>query len=90
VDCICPARNDNTIPFAVGEFHFTCKIFAFIVPLFSNNELNYVKTEEYDMFWRTFKHYDKSKGWAFVDYSNDKKKDFFLNLKFRLKEQKDK
>ncbi|WP_421497668.1 HNH endonuclease [Flavobacterium columnare] len=82
--------DDKTIPYAVGEFYFTCKVFAFIIPLAGNEETNFTEKENYDHYWNTFQHFKKSKGWVFMDYSNNEKKKFILNLTFNKEEKNDK
>lgn len=74
--------DDKSIPFAVGEFHFTCKIFVFIIPFTNNDDIDFLEKKDFDHFWETFQHYEKSKGWVFMDYSNNIKKKFILNLSF--------
>ncbi|WP_298541900.1 HNH endonuclease [uncultured Aquimarina sp.] len=80
--------EDKEIPFAIGEFYFTCKIFAFIIPLCSQDDKNFLEEIEYKNFWKTFRHFDKTKGWVFNDFSNNNKRDFTINLNFELKGKK--
>jgi hypothetical protein len=80
--------DDKSIPFAVGEFHFTCKIFVFIVP-FASNDKDFLDKTDFDHYWETFQHFKKSKGWAFMDYSNNVKKKFILNLSFNKDDKSD-
>jgi len=81
--------EDKSIPFAVGEFHFTCKIFVFIIPFVSNDDKDFLDQTDFDHFWETFQHLKKSNGWAFMDYSNNVKKKFILNLRFNKDDKKD-
>lgn len=76
-------KDDNTdYPFAVGEFHFACKIIAFIVPLTEKDKTDYISDKDYEKFWNTFKHFKKTKGWIFIDLSNAERREFNINLKF--------
>lgn len=77
--------EDTSIPFAVGEFYFTCKIFVFIVPVFSEKEIDFNHSINYDNFWRTFKHYNAITSWSFEDFSIDIKREFLLDLNFKIK-----
>jgi hypothetical protein len=77
----------NEIPFAVGEFYFTCYIFVFIIPLSDKDDRDFLNEVEYENYWKVFKHLDKTKGWVFRDYSNNEKKDFDINLKFEIKKK---
>ncbi|WP_378177857.1 HNH endonuclease [Aquimarina sp. SS2-1] len=78
-------NNNKKIPFAVGEFYFTCKVFAFIVPLCDQDEKSFINRDDFKIFWETFKHFNKTKGWIFYDFSNKNKRDFTINLNFELK-----
>jgi hypothetical protein len=79
--------EDKNIPFAVGEFYFTCKVFTFIIPLTNQDEKDFIDKNDYDVFWKTFQHFDKSKGWVFNDYSNKNPREFSINLNFELKNE---
>lgn len=79
--------DDKQLPFAVGEFYFTCKIFSFIIPLTNQDEKDFTDENDFENFWQTFLHYKNSKGWSFLDYSNNKPRKFIMNLNF---EQRDK
>jgi len=81
--------EDKSIPFAVGVFYFTCKIFVFIIPFVSNDDKDFLDQTDFDHFWKTFQHFKNSNGWAFRDYSNNVKKKFILNLSFNKDDKKD-
>lgn len=78
---------DKSLPFAVGEFYFTCKIFAFIIPLTDQDDKDFTDPNDFDNYWQNFQHFKKSKGWAFMDYSNNKARKFILNLNFELRDK---
>lgn len=81
-------NQDTNLPFAVGEFYFTCKIFVFILPLTKKDDKDFLSDAEYEKFWETFQHFKKTEGWAFMDFSNDEKRKLTLNLNFQ-KEKKE-
>lgn len=79
--------DDDTIPFAVGELHFTCIITVFIIPLANKPEQDFTVKENYDKFWSTFKHFKESKGWAYHNHSSNTPRPFTLNLVMNMKEK---
>lgn len=76
--------DDMDLPFMVGEFHLTCKIMSFIIPLSKKDSRKFTDNLEYQSFWEHFVHYDKLKSWAFNDYSNDSERELKFNLDFQL------
>jgi hypothetical protein len=78
--------DDKSLPYAVGEFYFTCKIFAFIIPLTGQDTLDFTKKEDYEKYWNAFQHYSKIKDWTHVDYSNNKPRKFVINLDIKKRE----
>lgn len=78
-------KNDNTeLPYAVGEFYFTNKVFVFIVPFSSEDDRSFIQPEEYDVFWNTFKHFAKTEDWNFNDYNSQTAKQFILKLNMEV------
>lgn len=74
-------QNDNKkIPYMVGEFHLTCKLLTFIIPLCEEDDKDFVNKNDFEAFWNEFHHYSKVKGWVFNDYSSDKERDFTFHL----------
>ncbi len=80
--CYIRKNDEKTIPFAVCEFYFTCKIFVFIIPFCEEDDISFIDESQYNKFWKTFKHYDKSEGWNFWDFSDNNKRKFSINLNF--------
>lgn len=80
--------EDNDIPFAVGELHFTCQILVFIVPFSNQDSKDFLNKKDFDVFWKTFRHFDKSKGWIFNNFSNKNAREFSINLNFELNDKK--
>lgn len=74
--------SDETLPYAVGEFHFTAYMYVFIVPLCSNDTKDFVNGEEYLRFWSFFKIYNDMGEWKYRDFSAKEPKDFGISLKF--------
>jgi hypothetical protein len=66
----------------VGEFHLTCKLLSFIIPLCDEDNNNFLDDNDFNDFWREFNHYSKVKGWGFNDYSIDKEMGFIFKLNF--------
>lgn len=81
-------NNNYLIPYAVGEFNFTCKKFVFIVPFSSMDNKTFTRKADYNAFWSTFKHLHKLKDWNFNQFSNDSPKIFNINLNFQTKSDK--
>ena len=74
--------EDLQLPFAIGEFAFTCKTFVFIIPMVKSDKISFLNENEYNKVWNTLSHYQKIKGWTHNDYSNNEKKKFRIKLKF--------
>lgn len=82
-------KDDNfELPYAVGEFHFTCVILVFIVPLCKQDKGKFIKEVDFDKFWKAFKHYKQSSGWSFQHFSNDTEKKLKLNINFQMEKPK--
>ncbi|WP_303315193.1 hypothetical protein Q4Q34_16055 [Flavivirga abyssicola] len=73
-------EDDTSIPFAVGRFCFTCKVYVFIIPFSDCDSLDFIKESEFRRYWKTFKLFSKSENWVFNDYSNNTPRDFSINL----------
>ncbi len=82
--------EDTGLPFAVGELYFTCKLFVFIIPLSSKDNKDFTNKLDFEKYWETFQHYKKSKGWTFMNYSNNKPREFAINLNFTLNKKSNK
>jgi hypothetical protein len=79
--------DNREIPFAVGEFHFTCKVFAFIIPLCDQDEKSFIEKNDFEKFWKTFRHFDKTNGWVLSDFSDKSKRNFSINLNIDSKKK---
>jgi len=75
--------ENNKLPYAIGEFHFTFMTFVFIIPTFDDEEPDFSIQENYDIFWHTFKHYDMSKEFQFQEFSDpiDRNVQFIMSFK---------
>lgn len=81
-------KNDNhDLPFLVGELNFTAFTFSFIVPLCSNDKKDFLEPKDYDVFWKTFKHYSKIEGWRYLNFSENVKKKLTINLNIEPRKQ---
>lgn len=82
-------QNNNTeLQYAVGEFHYTFLTFVFIIPLAKADKRDFTDDKNYNNFWNFFKHYSATKEWSFIDFSDNTKRKFTLNL--NLKQSGDK
>jgi hypothetical protein len=81
--------EDYKLPFMIGEFHFTCKIVSFIIPLSINDKRDFLAEHDFESYWQTFKHYAISEQWVFNDFSNNNERVFSLNLEFTMKKDSD-
>jgi len=77
-------KNAN-LPYAIGEFHFTCLTFVFIIPICSEDKIDFCEKENYDVFWNYFKHFSSDKSWEFKNYSNNQEQNFVINMNFTQK-----
>lgn len=77
-------NDDKTLPFAVGEFYFTCFVFVFIVPLSSKDTIDFIDKDDFKKFWKTFKHLNSLKNWSSRNFSSNTPKAFEINLNIDL------
>ncbi len=76
-------NNDLSLPYAVGEFHYACFKYVFIIPIDSKEELDYSQAENFEKFKSFFKHCKfEKRDWLFQDYNEDISKEYTLNIKF--------
>ena len=73
--------DDYTHPYLVAEFKFKSLIFVYILPFSSKDKRSFIEKEEYDLFWKTFKHYDSVKDWVFYNFSDTKSKKYQFRIK---------
>ena len=74
--------DNNNIPYAVAEFHFTFLTFVYIIPTFSDEEKQYLSDEEFTEFWKFFKHYDLTKDFKFEYFVDSVSREVQFNLNF--------
>jgi hypothetical protein len=74
-------NNDYTHPYVVAEFKFKSLIFVYILPFSSKDMQNFIENEKYNLFWKTFKHYDSVKDWVFNDFSDTKEKKYQFRMR---------
>lgn len=75
-------KDHDSLPHAVAEFRFTFLTFAFIIPFSSKDKIDYSNEEDFNNFWKFFKHYNSVKGWKFskIDDTTPKKLKMILNF----------
>lgn len=79
--------DDESTPFAVCKFVFTCRVYVFIIPLSNRDSLDFCNESEFKHYWRIFKPFNKKKNWSFNDYSNNTPKDFTINLSHEINQK---
>lgn len=74
--------SKSSLPYAIGEFRFTCMMFIFIIPLTKEDTLDFTKEENYKKFWESneFKFFQIQKGWIHKSFSSNEEKDFVINI----------
>lgn len=78
-------KTDNiNLPYCVCELHFVHLTFSIIIPLSSMDTNTFINNDEYDTYWKFFKHYQTG-GWNFYNFSNDTKQDFRMRINFELR-----
>lgn len=73
--------DDYTHPHVVAEFKFKSLIFVYILPFSSKDKQDFIKTENYNLFWKTFKHYNSIKEWVFSDFSGIQAKKYQFKMR---------
>lgn len=76
-------RDVMELPYMVGEFHFTCWVFIFIIPLSSRDEMHFNDTETFKHFWNAFPFHRSEIRWEFLDLSRNIEQPFELILRFK-------
>lgn len=74
--------NNNMYPHIVGEFKFKSLIFVFIVPFSEKDTVDFTDKKDYEIFWRTFKHYSAVPTWSFQDFSAIDTNKFQFDINF--------
>lgn len=78
-------NNEEKLPYAIGEFHYTYLTIVFIIPLTKNDKVNFTKDDDYNIFWNHFKHYSGVPNWKYRDFSNSIRQNFIINLNLNQK-----
>jgi hypothetical protein len=79
--------QDNNLPYAIGEFHFTCLTFVFIIPFCNQDTKDFTNKADFDYFWDYFKHYSSIKDWRFRNFSNNEERNLVINMNFIPKDK---
>lgn len=80
--CIYISKNKKTsIPYAVGEFHYTYLTYIFIIPLFENDEVEFIQQKDFDEFIKLFPQFKRIDDFVFENFSDYKEKEFKINIK---------
>ncbi len=76
-------NNDNIeVPHIVGEFKFKSLIYVFILPFSKKDKKDFSKVENYNYFFKFFKHYSQHKDWISNNFSCIDSKEFQFNINF--------
>jgi len=78
-------NEDHSLPFAIGEFSFTCWKMVFIVPSNGIDPKTFINPEDFDKYWSFFKPYHRSINWAFNDFSTNTPRKLTMNLKIQVR-----
>ncbi len=73
--------NDYTHPHVVAEFKCKSLIFVYVLPFSSKDTQDFTENEKYNLFWKTFKHYDSTKDWVFYNCSDTKEKKYQFRMR---------
>lgn len=76
--------ENKKFPYAIGELRFACKRFIYIIPGTNASELDFSVKKNYDHFWNALPNYKMIENAAFMDYSNNKARDFTVKLNINL------
>ena len=72
--------NDKSLPYMVGEFHFTCLVFVYIVPFSCEDDRCFAEDEDFGVFWKCFMHYHQLSGWKFGEFSDSSEMDLAFDI----------
>lgn len=75
------------LPFAVGELYFTCYVFTFIVPMNSEDKIDFTDPVNYQYFWSNFKNKNQPEDWSYNDFSDSKGRLLNRNINLKLGNQ---
>lgn len=67
-------EKDRALPGIIGEFSYAQLKFVFILPLCETDEMAFLSPDEFEIFWKTFKHLGKMENWQHQDFSSVEKK----------------
>jgi hypothetical protein len=81
--------DDTDLPFAVGEFQYAFSRYSFIIPCADADSKTFTNKENYDHFWKKFKHYHLMEKQAkFINLTDADKRDFEIKITFELNKDK--
>lgn len=78
-------KKENNLPHVVAEFRFTFLTFVYIIPFSSRDKLDYTDDNDFDNFWKFFKHYSSVKAWRFYNMNDSIPRKFKMKLNFELR-----
>ncbi|MAP80482.1 MAG: hypothetical protein CL526_05280 [Aequorivita sp.] len=72
--------EDDSLPYAICDFHFTCKRMVYAIPFSSKDSKEVFDNFQWSNIFQKLKHFDNDAGWSFTDFSSDNKKNFVVHL----------
>ena len=62
-------KTNEDLPFMISELHLKFLVFVYIVPV-KKNDFSFINPEKCKILEDIFKHYSKTQGWTFLDFSS--------------------
>ena len=63
-------KEDDNIPFMIGEFHYADIIYVFIIPFSEKDKKDFIAQDDYELFWNEFNQIRANRSWKYIDYSS--------------------
>lgn len=75
--------NDNNLPYAIGEFHYTTFLYVFIIPTFNEIEKDFSEKSNFNKFKEFFSYYNfDNLPWVFNNLSDSISRKLSLKINF--------
>lgn len=75
--------NDNNLPYAIGEFHYTTFVYVFIIPTFNEIEKDFSEKSNFNKFKEFFSYYNfDNLPWVFNNLSDSISRKLSLKINF--------
>jgi hypothetical protein len=77
--------SDTSLPAAIGELRYACKVFLFVVPFVDDPPIASESPDGPGSYWSLFKHLHRWPEWSFNDMSDTKTRTLIWNFIARVK-----